>query len=592
MVEKHETCIKNIKYDICNHLADQFQSTFNPIFNYKLGNKIFDINSSRETTQQIVDLRRGNLGSIIMSNMKEDWTAFHNQHSINHHNKNAGDGCVFNVEFTKSGRFMGSSNHFNSIDVWDVDARKLYKSFNFHSEIVTGIDFLSSPYDTVESKDEIEFENEIMISCSLDKTIKLSKNGKILHELKNHNNLLRCINVNNSSKLLLSGCTSSVVKLWDLETLKVKLSIIEESAFGTNTVNTVKFFNVDPNLFINAFREGSIQIYDLRQNSRIPVCHFKGHSSKLNSVKLSWNDRYLLSSGRDNVGRLWDMRMLPSDINTVDTDKVLNTFKGHKCLGYNIEFNYLGKDAYCMTGSEEGSIFVYDIMTSKIVKQFKTNERCVNLAKPMPSNKNSFGFIYSGLENLNIYFVQESWKEPLNDSLKKHSEFSQEIQPSNFHKINSQVKEISEQEEKEDRKSAKNEITTIFEELMIESGDVLLRLIHSSNISPSNLNIEYLLSNAISQGNTEIMGLIQALFNRLLQKKSAKTEKDSNEGKNKNNIEERIPLLCTSCKIENSISNDYAFIRDIDYLIQDDSLKEDLTEDMFTLPTNLFLSLS
>jgi WD40 repeat protein len=45
-------------------------------------------------------------------------------------------------------------------------------------------------------------------------------------------------------------------------------------------------------------------------NNKI-IQDFKAHNLKLNSVKFSKNDMYLLSSGRDNVARLWDKRMLP-----------------------------------------------------------------------------------------------------------------------------------------------------------------------------------------------------------------------------------------------------------------------------------------
>lgn len=76
-------------------------------------------------------------------------------------------------------------------------------------------------------------------------------------------------------------------------------------------------------------------------------------------------------------------------------------YKGHKCVGYNIETNYFNKENYVITGSEDSYIYIYDILTSALVKKYKTPQKCVNLVKPMPNSDHSF--VFSGLENTSIY---------------------------------------------------------------------------------------------------------------------------------------------------------------------------------------------
>jgi WD40 repeat protein len=65
-----------------------------------------------------------------------------------------------------------------------------------------------------------------LITGSLDKTIKIWKDDKVMESLTEHSDWIRCISLSSDNKYLASGCVSSKVYLWDLETLKV-LSIVE-----------------------------------------------------------------------------------------------------------------------------------------------------------------------------------------------------------------------------------------------------------------------------------------------------------------------------------------------------------------------------
>jgi hypothetical protein len=116
-----------------------------------------------------------------------------------------------------------------------------------------------------------------------------------------------------NNKYFLSGCVSSVIKLWDLNEKKVLLSISNSNPDPDllNTVNSLEFMNTDDNIFLCGLRNGSVKIFDRRVDTSFIIREFKAHKNKLNSIKFNSSDLHLLSSGRDSTARLWDFRKLP-----------------------------------------------------------------------------------------------------------------------------------------------------------------------------------------------------------------------------------------------------------------------------------------
>ena len=180
--------------------------------------------------------------------------------------------------------------------------RKFKKIITDHKEIVTGIEYFNN-------------NNEFMMSCSLDKTIKLWNNYEHVHTFHEHCDWVRCLALSKNNKHFLSGCVSSVIKYWDIEERKVIHTInnVNNDPELLNTVNSLTFLNKDENVFLSGLRSGVVKLYDIRKQNYI-VREFKAHKSKLNSVKINREDKYLLSSGRDSLIKLWDFRMLPVNL--------------------------------------------------------------------------------------------------------------------------------------------------------------------------------------------------------------------------------------------------------------------------------------
>ena len=54
-------------------------------------------------------------------------------------------------------------------------------------------------------------------------------------------------------------------------------------------------------------------------------------------------------------------------------------YKGHKCVGYNIDSNFFCNENYIITGSEDSYIYIYDTFSGEMVTKYKTHQKCVNL---------------------------------------------------------------------------------------------------------------------------------------------------------------------------------------------------------------------
>jgi WD40 repeat protein len=162
----------------------------------------------------------------------------------------------------------------------------------------------------------------------------------------------------------------------------------------------------------------------------------------------------------------------------------LNEYRGHKCVGYNIETNFFVNEKYVITGSEDSHIHIYDTVSSNLVYKYKTHQKCVNLVKPLPECW-PYSFVFTGLEDISIYI----WG--VNKTISKLNE------KATARKNNEKVEHESDYEKlinNIDRDPTQRDNMKLFEDIMTECGDMILRIFHSNNLTYSNgMNFENLI---------------------------------------------------------------------------------------------------
>ena len=505
------------------------------------------------------------LNTQLLQNYSLDWILLNNPQNLSFNSMNR-EGCIFSMSFNDTGNLMASSNHNHSIEIWDMKSEKLIHNITSHSEIVTGTEFFHGDAD-----------NEYFLSCSLDKTIKLWKNYKNIYTFIEHNDWVRCISIRQDNQQFLSGCVSSVVKLWDIPTQRVIGSIINQNEDPNvlTTVNSLGFMHRNPNLFIMGLRSGEVKIFDSRiQNKNNNflkniglVQSFKAHHKKLNTTKINQSDNYLLTSSRDSLLRLWDMRKLPKENENEESIKknknYINEYNKHKCVGYNIECNFFDKEQYVITGSENSHFYIYDILNNNIYYKIKTQQKCINLIKQIP---NTYSIAFTGLEDISI-FIWNAHKK-----LTKYYEKRYLLNNDNNNTTKKNENVLDDVDEENDldeiEETAKsNELCNkLIEEVMTECGDMILKIFHTHNMTYSNgINFENLIEiiqksndekseNILKMINEKFMKRIMENFisgvNNKKQENEKKNEKKKeNKVENKKNVTKR-EIKCLNCQKE------------------------------------------
>ena len=495
---------------------------------------------------------------FLLKNLSLNHLLYSNPQNLPMNTINKDSGCIFTLNFSDTGNIMCASNPKN-LEIWDVGKKRLKKVISDHKEIVSDAVFLHG-----------EDNNNNFLTGSLDRTIKLYRNFENVHTFYEHNDWVRALNISYDNNYFLSGCVSSVVKLWDLNKKIVINTIINqnENQNFMNTVNSLSFFRTNPNLFLIGYRSGDIKICDIRANSKNTNAlnqlyitqSFKAHSQKLNTAKLNQSDRYILTSGRDSTLRLWDIRKISngknnSSYNINNTNdysrNYINEYNYHRCTGYNVECNYYQEEKYLITGSETGSIIIYDIFNPNKYKEIKTHLKCVNLVKQIPNNSNAIAF--AGLAE-NAVFIYDSNKNIMKFYDKDGNNFSEE--ENNF----------IDDEDDIGKDKSQELCNNIIEEIMKEHGDVILKTFHKNNMTYNNginfANFLQMMQNG-GEGNSS-QKIIDLFFDKIknilynietnnMNKKNKKEEKKEEKKENVNVPKRNVK--CSECELKNN--NEY-----------------------------------
>lgn len=577
---------KNYKYinTFCPHLLNHHYNNF---INNKLDSLIYNANSSENQNQSKFIQRNifytntyPKYYSPVIFNKSERYTTMENTSNSlflsnigiesifipkgrNLENSPVNrEGCVFVVSFDDNAEYMAISNHsfIHNIDIWDFKQKKVIKTINVHKEIATGVQFFHG-------------NKDMFLTCSLDKTIKLWKNFNNVHTFLEHSDWVRCVCINQSNTKFLSGCVSSVVKLWDLPTRRVISTMPNTTSCNDtlNTINTLLFLNRNENLFIAGYRNGEVKIFDTRIKCSVKGAseslistgisqQFYAHSSKMNSVKLNLTENYLMTSGRESMLCLWDMRKLPSGQNVLKNYKnCIQRYTKHKCKGYNIDANFFCKDKYLITGSEDSFIYIYDIISGEVAYKIPFRYNCINIVKPIP--KTYCSFACTGLEELSVFIMG-----PKKNLSKIADQRNEEKKGKNEGKTKALGQNVNNSNNIFDQTDTFQEhYMTILEQIMTEYGDDILRIFHTRNLPYSSgtsfENFYEILRNGGDQESVKIANdIYQKILKSLLTCFSNKNSNDTeNENKKENNEKEdnikieikNKNIVCSGCKREN-----------------------------------------
>lgn len=254
------------------------------------------------------------------------------------HEQNCKQGAVRAVRFNVDGLYCLSCGSDKSVKLWNPHRLLLLKSYVGHG------------YEVLDAQSSCD--NSQICSGGMDKTVMVFdvSTGKSLRKYRGHAGTVNCVKFNEESSLVLSGSIDSTVKIWDLKSRKMDpVQVLDEAKDGVTCIQ------VSDHEVLTSSADGRIRRYDLRMGRL--YADLIGKS--VTSVTFTRDGQCVLASTLDSSLKLMDK----------DSGEMLNEYTGHRNTDYRIDNCLNSKDTHVLSGSEDGTIYIWDLVEAKVIQK-------------------------------------------------------------------------------------------------------------------------------------------------------------------------------------------------------------------------------
>jgi len=209
---------------------------------------------------------------------------------------------------------------------------------------------------------------------------------KLMRVISGHLGWVRSVAVEPGNKWFATGAGDRVIKIWDLASGELKLSL-------TGHISTVRGLAVSarhPYLF-SCGEDKMVKCWDLEANKVIR--HYHGHLSGVYSLSLHPTLDILVTSGRDASARVWDMR----------TKAQIHVLSGHTATVADVKCQEA--DPQVITGSMDSTVRLWDLAAGKTMVTLTHHKKSVRALAIHPTEY-SFASASAGGNNI------KKWKCP------------------------------------------------------------------------------------------------------------------------------------------------------------------------------------
>ncbi|KAL0279671.1 UNVERIFIED_CONTAM: hypothetical protein PYX00_001176 [Menopon gallinae] len=215
-------------------------------------------------------------------------------------------------------------------------------------------------------KTELYFSH--IVSCGADKTVILWDvgTGQIIKRFRGHAGKVSCVKYNEESTVAVSGSHDNTVICWDIKGRKNEpIQILREAKDCITSIQVT-----DHEILVGSL-DSYIRCYDIRMGKI--TRDFIG--DPVIATCFTQDSQCILASSCDII-RLMDK----------ETGELLTEYKGHKTGDYMIESCLDSKDKYILSGSTDGNLYCWELISNKLVKKFPhPNQKTVHSVSPHPS---------------------------------------------------------------------------------------------------------------------------------------------------------------------------------------------------------------
>ncbi|CAF0929147.1 unnamed protein product [Didymodactylos carnosus] len=269
-------------------------------------------------------------------------------------------GAIRCIRYNIDGNYCLTSGSDRTIKLWKPDSNLSIKTYTGHSQDV--LDIQSS------------FDNSRICSGGMDKRVLYIDvvSGKIMKKFHAHAGRVHSVKFNEEATVIISASIDGTVKLWD-----VKSRDYEPVQILDDAKDSVTSLCLGNNEILTSSLDQRIRIYDIRYGKLYQ--DYIGHN--LTFISLSHDQQCFL------ISTLSSQLLLFDKVN----GKLLQTYHDYKNNEYMIENSFSNDDQYVYSGSENGRLICWNLLTAKQVfslEHEKDNKKSVNtLAHHPKENK-------------------------------------------------------------------------------------------------------------------------------------------------------------------------------------------------------------
>lgn len=213
---------------------------------------------------------------------------------------------------------------------------------------------------------------------------------KLMRVISGHQGWVRCLSVDPTNSWFASGSNDRMIKIWDLASGQLKLSLVGH----INAIRAVVVSNRHPYLF-SCGEDKNIHCWDLEHNKI--VRHYHGHLSGIYSLSLHPSLDVLVSGSRDTVCRVWDIR----------SKSQVRILEGHTGTVFSLDTQ--SNEPQIISGSADATVKLWDLISGKSIKTLTKHKKSIRAIK---FHSTEYTFLSAGADNLKL------WKCPGGDFLR------------------------------------------------------------------------------------------------------------------------------------------------------------------------------
>jgi mitogen-activated protein kinase organizer 1 len=285
-----------------------------------------------------------------------------------------GQGAIRAVRFNKDGNYCITCGADKAVVLWNPYKKLKLQTYSGHSQEVLDAD--------------CSHDHSFLCTASADKTCFYFdvSTGKILRKFRGHAGRVQCVRFNLvDSNMLISGSIDGKVKLWDL-----RARSFEPVQDLEDFKDSVTYIDLNNEQILVSCLDKHLRLYDIRYGKL--YCDYIGQP--ITCSRLTKDNQCML------ISTLNDQIFLFDKFN----GNLLNEYKGHLNKTYQLE-NCMNNDiSEIYSGSEDGCIFVWDLVSSSVKYKLKhLNERTVHSLSYHPTDKKLLSaqeqYVYLWTEN-------------------------------------------------------------------------------------------------------------------------------------------------------------------------------------------------